>query len=69
VTKLYNYLITDVSFYNEDGEDITEAYQLPENEIQSESSTTASAELGLVYFLMFLVLGFGGIMVRYFLTD
>lgn len=67
--ELYNYIITDISFYNEDGEDITKAYQLPENEIQSESSTTASAELGMVYFLMFLVLGFGGIMVRYFITD
>ena len=67
--ELYNYLITDVSFYNEDGKDITKAYQLPENEIQSESSTTTSMELGLVYFLMFLVLGFGGILVRYFMTD
>lgn len=67
--ELYNYLITDVSFYNKDGKNITEDFKIPESDIQNESSTTAVMELGLVYYLIIIVLGFGIIMVRYFLTD
>ena len=66
--ELYNYHLTDVSFYDETGEDITESFLVGESGNQG-GSGIGSAELWLVYVLMFLVLGFGAIMVRYFLTD
>jgi len=66
---LYNYHITDVSFYNKEGNNITDNFKIPENEVQNENSTTAVMELGMVYFFIIIVIGFGIIMVRYFLTD
>lgn len=66
---LYYYHLSDVSFYDEEGNEITDIFRIAEGEIQDESSTTAVMEPSVVYYFIAIVFGFGIIMTRYFLTD
>ena len=66
---LYHPSIVDAVMYDAQGRDITDTFLLEEPIRPLPRGGISTAELGLVYVYMFLVLGFGAIMVRYFLTD
>jgi hypothetical protein len=66
---LYYYNISDISFYDEAGNEITDKFRIAEDEVQDEGSTTAVGEPNVFYFFIAIVMGFGVIMTRYFLTE
>jgi len=66
---LYNYHLTGISFYDEDGNEITDNFKIEDNDIKDVSSSTAKAELSLLYVYIAIVFGFGIIMTRYFLVE
>jgi len=66
---LYNYHLTGISFYDSDGNEITDDFKLADNEIKDVSSTTGKAELLLLYVFIAIVLGVGTIITRYFLAE
>lgn len=61
--------LSDTSFFNGDGEEITEDYIIEEFVGDSAQNSSGYASDGIMYVAIFLILGFGAIMTRYFLTD
>lgn len=66
---VYNPRLTGSSFYDENGNEITENFKIAESDFQDLSFGGGKAELFMVYVFIVLIAGFGAIMVRYFLTD
>ena len=66
---LYNYHLTGISFYDEDGNEITDNFKIADNDIKDVRSSTGKAELFLLYVFIAIVFGFGIIMTRYFLVE
>jgi len=67
--EIFNPHLTGSSFYDENGNEITEKFRLSENDFQDLSFGIGKAELFMVYVFIALIAGFGAIMTRYFLTD
>lgn len=66
---VYNPHLTGRSFYDEDGNEITENFKIADNDIQDIRFGMGKAELFMVYVFIALIAGFGAVMTRYFLTD
>ncbi len=66
---VFNPHLTGSSFYDENGNEITENFKIAESDFQDLSFGGGKAELFMVYVLIVLIAGFGAIMVRYFLAD
>lgn len=66
---VYNPHLTGSSFYDENGNEITENFRIAESDFQDISFGIGKAELFMVYVFIALIAGFGAIMTRYFLTD
>ena len=66
---VFNPHLTGSSFYDENGNEITENFKIAESDFQDLSFGGGKAELFMVYVFIVLIAGFGAIMVRYFLTD
>ena len=66
---LYDYHLTGISFYDEDGNEVTDNFKIADNDIKDESSSTGKAELFLLYVFIAIVFGLGIIMTRYFLVE
>lgn len=66
---VYNPHLTGRSFYDEDGNEITENFKIADNDIQDIRFGMGTAELFMVYVFIALIAGFGAVMTRYFLTD
>lgn len=66
---LYNYHLTGISIYDENGNEITDNFIIADNDIKDVSSSTGKAELFLLYVFIAIVFGLGIIMTRYFLVE
>ena len=66
---VFNPHLTGSSFYDENGNEITENFKIAESDFQDLRFGGGKAELFMVYVFIVLIAGFGAIMVRYFLTD
>ncbi|WP_312653964.1 zf-HC2 domain-containing protein [Proteiniclasticum sp.] len=67
--EIYNHFLTGSSLYDLQGNEITEEYRLQDGDIEEIDHNIFKMELFMMNILIIIVLGFGAIMTRYFLTD
>lgn len=66
---LYNYHLSTPLLFNAEGVDITDNYLIQDNPQKEVSHSIGTAERGVLYALIVMIMMVGIIMIRYFLTD